>query len=112
MLPKQSRDRSWAARSTASTPPAPNTASRPMRQTSSRCRAAIALNSWLDWIVRIRPGNSHYRKEVKFMEYQKPEITLLNDAVQAIQAAKPGLMVDSINPNDPQRSGSAYESDE
>ncbi len=46
------------------------------------------------------------------MEYQRPEITLLNDAVQAIQAAKPGLMVDSINPNDPQRSGSAYEADE
>ena len=52
-------------------------------------------------------GHSHYRKEVKQMKYEKPEITVLDEAITAIQnTVKSGPDIDT------QPSDAAYRSDE
>ena len=46
------------------------------------------------------------------MNYQKPEITPLANAADAIQAIKLGVQLDSVDPNLERRAGAGYESDE
>jgi hypothetical protein len=46
------------------------------------------------------------------MKYEKPEITLTADAVQAIQGSKIGGPADSAQPQNPVHTPAAYQSDE
>lgn len=46
------------------------------------------------------------------MKYEKPEITPLADAAMVIQGTKAVGMWDNVDPTNPVRSISAYESDE
>jgi asparagine synthase (glutamine-hydrolysing) len=51
-------------------------------------------------------------KEVKLMEYTKPEIVASAEAIVAIQGTKTGQLVDSQNINLPMQTAAAYEADE
>jgi hypothetical protein len=46
------------------------------------------------------------------MEYQKPEIVAIDEAVEVIQGTKDGALVDHINYNLPMQTAAAYEADE
>ena len=53
-----------------------------------------------------------WRKEVRLMKYEKPEITLLAGAADAIQSVKPGEVIDSIDQDLDRSAGAGYEADE
>ena len=46
------------------------------------------------------------------MEYKKPEIVELAEAICAVQGAKTGQMQDSVNIHLPKQTAAAYEADE
>ena len=46
------------------------------------------------------------------MKYEKPQITLTADAVEAVQGPKTGGPADSAQPHNPVHTPAAYESDE
>jgi len=46
------------------------------------------------------------------MKYEKPEITLLAGAADAIQSVKPGEVIDSIDQDLDRSAGAGYEADE
>ena len=46
------------------------------------------------------------------MKYEKPQITLTADAIEAVQGPKTGGPADSAQPHNPVHTPAAYESDE
>jgi hypothetical protein len=60
----------------------------------------------------MHPSWNPKRKEVKLMEYTKPEVIVLDNAISAVQMSKLHGSVDNAQPTSQFPSIAAYQSDE